>query len=60
MTTMANTKAGILLTPPSANPTLKTKVNITLESDFPYTLTRDHFTVNATNISNPSYFRQRM
>jgi len=58
MATMANTKAGILLTPPSANPTLKTKVNITLESDFPYTLTRDHFTVNATNISNPSYFRQ--
>ena len=58
MTTMSNTKAGILLTPPSANPTLKTKVNITLESDFPYTLDRSDFSINATNISNPSYFRQ--
>ena len=58
MATMANTKAGILITPPSANPTLKTKINITLESDFPYTLDRADFSINATNISNPSYFRQ--
>lgn len=57
MATMANTKAGIVLTPPSANPTLKTKINITLESDFPYTLDKSHFTVNATNISNPTYMR---
>lgn len=58
MTTMSNTKAGIQLTPESANPTLKTEVNITLESDFPYTLDRADFSINATNISNPSYFRQ--
>jgi len=58
MATMANTKAGIVLTPSSANPTLKTKINITLESDFPYTLDKSHFTVNATNISNPTYMRQ--
>jgi hypothetical protein len=58
LTTMQTTKAGIYLTPPSANPTLKTKINITLESDFPYELDRDHFSVNATNISNPSYMRQ--
>lgn len=58
LTTMASTKAGILVTPSSANPTLKTKINITLESDFPYTMDRAHFTVNATNISNPAYFRQ--
>lgn len=57
MTTMSNTKAGILLVPESANPTLKTKVNITLESDFPYTLDRADFSINATNISNPSYFK---
>jgi hypothetical protein len=46
------------LSPTSANPTLKTKINITLESTFPYTLNRSDFSVNATNISNPSYFRQ--
>lgn len=58
MTTMSTTKAGIIVTPPSANPTLKTKINITLESDFPYTLDKNDFSVNATNISNPTYFRQ--
>jgi hypothetical protein len=58
LTTMTTTKSGILLTPNSANPTLKTKINITLESDFPYTLDKNDFSVNATNISNPSYFRQ--
>jgi hypothetical protein len=55
---MTTTKAGIVLTPDSANPTLKTKINITLEADFPYTLDKAHFSVNATNISNPTYFRQ--
>ena len=58
LATMANTKAGMQLVPPSANPTLKTKINITLESDFPYTLDKADFSVNATNITNPSYFRQ--
>jgi len=58
LTTMSTTKAGILVTPSSANPTLKTKINITLESDFPYTLDKNDFSVNATNISNPTYFRQ--
>lgn len=57
MTTMSNTKAGILLVPDSANPTLKTKINVTLDSDFPYTLARGDFSINATNISNPSYFK---
>jgi len=56
---MTTTKAGIQLNPNSVNPTLKTKVNITLQADFPYALTdRKHFSVNATNISNPTYFRQ--
>lgn len=58
MTTMTETKAGMSLSPDSANPTLKTKINITLESTFPYTLDKSHFSVNATNITNPSYFRQ--
>lgn len=58
LTTMSTTKAGMLVSPTSANPTLKTKINITLETDFPYALDRNDFTVNATNISNPAYFRQ--
>jgi hypothetical protein len=58
MTTMTTTKSGLQLNPPSANPTLKTKINITLEADFQYVLDKRHFSVNATNISNPSYFRQ--
>lgn len=58
LTLMSNTKSGMGLSPSSANPTLKTKINITLEATFPYTLSRADFSVNATNISNPSYFRQ--
>lgn len=55
---MSNKKSGLFLSPSSANPTLKTKINITIEIDFPYTLDKADFSVNATNISNPSYFRQ--
>lgn len=55
---MANTKAGISMTPMSANPTLKTQINITIEDTFPYTMTKEAFSVNATNITNPSYYRQ--
>jgi len=55
---MSSSEATQTLSPASANPTLKTKLNVTLASTFPYTLNRADFTVNATNISNPSYFRQ--
>lgn len=54
---MPDTKAGMDVVPPSANPTLKTKINITLESSFPYALDKADFSVNATNVSNPTYFR---
>jgi hypothetical protein len=37
------------VTPSSASPVLKTDVVIQLAADFPYTLSRDDFTVNATN-----------
>lgn len=53
-----NTEASITLTPSSANPTLKTKMVLSLESSFPYTLNKTDFSVNATNITNPTYFRQ--
>lgn len=56
--TMNDTKSLVTLDPPSASPVLKTKVNITLEDAFPYTLEKEHFSVNATNISNPEYYRQ--
>jgi hypothetical protein len=54
---MADKKSGVVLNPPTASPVLKTKINITLESTFPYALAREDFTVNATNITNPTYFR---
>ena len=43
--------------PRSANPTLKTKITFTLGEAFPYTLTRDDFTINATSIDDPTYVR---
>jgi FlaG/FlaF family flagellin (archaellin) len=55
---MTDTKSGMALDPPTASPVLKTKVNITLDPTFPYTLDRADFSVNATNITNPEYFRQ--
>jgi hypothetical protein len=55
---MGNKKSGVQLVPNTASPVLKTKVNITLEDTFPYTLAKEDFTVNATNITNPTYFRQ--
>jgi hypothetical protein len=58
ITTMTTTKAGLYLNPSSASPVLKTKINITLEPDFPYYLERDDFSVNATNLTNPSYYRR--
>ena len=56
---MTAKKSGVLLTPDSASPVLKTMLNITLESTFPYTMNDPaDFSANATNISNPEYFRQ--
>jgi hypothetical protein len=55
---MSNKKSGVVLVPDSASPVLKTKVNITLESTFPYSLVKEDFSVNATNLTNPTYFRQ--
>jgi hypothetical protein len=54
---MLTTKSGMALSPDSASPTLKTKINITLEADFPYALDKSDFSVNVTNITNPEYYR---
>jgi hypothetical protein len=50
-------KSGVSITPNSVSPVLKQNVTIQLESDFPYTLNRDHFTVNATSETNSTYVR---
>jgi hypothetical protein len=50
-------KSGMSLIPSSVSPVLKTNVTIQLESDFPYTLSKDDFTVNATNQTNTTYIR---
>jgi hypothetical protein len=55
---MTTTKAGLYLNPASANPTLKTKINIKLDADFPFMLEKNDFSVNATNLTNPSYYRR--
>ena len=36
---------------------MKTKVSVTLDADFPFTLNKDHFTVNATSTTNSTYVR---
>ena len=45
------------LTPSSASPVLKTDIVFQLDAAFPYTLDRDDFTVNATDVNNSEYVR---
>ena len=52
-----NVKKSSMLDPSSVSPILKTKITITLDSDFPFTLDKDHFTVNATDTTNSTYVR---
>lgn len=50
-------QSGSNLNPSSVNPVLKTKIEIQLDTNFPYTLTKEDFSVNATSISNSTYIR---
>lgn len=52
-----NVKKSSMLAPSSVSPVLKTRVTITLDADFPFTLDKDHFTVNATDTTNSTYVR---
>jgi hypothetical protein len=52
-----NVKKSSMLDPSSVSPTLKTKVTISLDADFPFTLDKDHFTVNATSTTNSTYVK---
>lgn len=56
-TTRSGIDSGSDLTPSSVSPVLKTNVTIQLATDFPYTLAKEDFSVNATDTSNSSYIR---
>jgi len=43
--------------PDSVSPVLKTRILIQLDADFPYTLDKTHFSVNATSESTEGYIR---
>lgn len=47
----------ISMEPSSVSPVLKTRIVITLDPNFPYTLAPEDFSVNATSVSNPDYKR---
>lgn len=45
------------LNPSSVSPVLKTPIEIQIDTNFPYTLNKEDFSVNASSISNPEYIR---
>lgn len=45
------------LNPPSVSPVLKTPIEIQIDTNFPYTLNKNDFSVNASSIVDPSYIR---
>jgi hypothetical protein len=51
-------KSAAGINPASVSPVLKTRVEITLQADFPFDVTEENaFTVNATSTSDPNYVR---
>jgi len=50
-------KKSLSITPNSASPVLKTQIVIALDADFPHTLLKTDFTVNATSTTNSTYVR---
>ena len=40
------------MTPLSVSPVLKTRITVTLESTFPFTIKKEDFEISATNIAN--------
>ena len=57
VTMKSDVKTSTTITPSSVSPVLKTRVSIQLESDFPFTLDRGDFSINATITTNSSYVR---
>ena len=48
---------GINLNPSSVSPVLKTPIEIQIDTNFPYTLNKEDFSVNATSLTNSTYMR---
>lgn len=53
----SDVKSSMSLTPDSVSPVLKTKVTVQLEADFPYTLTKEDLSINATSTTDHTYIR---
>jgi len=56
-TMKADVRKSTSIAPTSVSPVLKTKITIKLESEFPHTLKREDFTVNATSTTKEGYVR---
>jgi hypothetical protein len=50
-------KSSLSLTPSSVSPVLKTNITVQMETDFPYTLTKEDISINATSTTDSSYIR---
>lgn len=53
----ADIKSSITITPSSVSPVLKTNITVQLGTDFPYTIVKEDFSINATDTTNSSYIR---
>jgi hypothetical protein len=51
-------RSGLTLNPASVSPVLKTKIEIQLESDFPYALAKGDFSVNVTKSDDSTKIKQ--
>ena len=50
-------KSGIRLVPDTASPVLKSRITIELDNDFPFTMNRDDFSVNCTDVNDANNTR---
>ena len=57
VTMKSDVKTSTTIAPSSASPVLKTRITVQLQSDFPFTLERGDFSINATSTTNSSYVR---
>jgi hypothetical protein len=56
-TTKSDVQGSSNLTPNSVSPVLKTAIDITIDSSFPYTLVHTDFTITATSTNDATYVR---
>ena len=56
-TSRDTSEQGNNLNPSSVSPVLKTPIEIQIDPNFPYTLNKEDFSVNATSLTNSTYMR---